>query len=80
MRSTVVAMAGQIWESRDEQYEPGRRIRLLPPDAGAGEANPFWRCETVANPVRPSRAGTITTIRQATLIRRWRLIDAGVAE
>lgn len=61
---------GQVWQSRDDAYEPGRQVRV---DAVNGN-----RCDvtTTASPVRPARVGHTANFLITNLQRRWRLIAA----
>ena len=58
-----------VFESRDTQYEPGRRIQVIEVLATCVKA----RC--VANPRRPSRVGTVTEISHSTLRTKWRRVE-----
>lgn len=61
---------GAVFESRDQQYEPGRRIRLVHAhmDGKAG----VWLCETIANPRRRQTVGRKSSIAEKTLRTKWR--------
>lgn len=60
-----------VYESRDTQYEPGRRIVVIEVLATCVRA----RC--IANPRRPSRVGTVTEISHSTLRTKWRRVEGG---
>lgn len=59
---------GQIWQSRDEQYEPGRQVRVDAVSANRVEVT------TVANPSRPHTVGNTASLQVLTLQKRWRLV------
>jgi hypothetical protein len=61
---------GDVLESKDAEYEPGRRIRLV-----AQEASNYWRGETIANPRRPHTVGKVARFGAQTLRSRWRPVD-----
>lgn len=69
--------AGQIWESRDQAYEPGRKVKLL--TVPAVGVNGFVEAVCVANPNRPHRVGTRTSLRPATLRAKWRIVKPALA-
>ena len=71
---TATFAAGDVLESRDQWYEPGRRITLTKrcqPPSTSGR----WWAETTANPRRPERVGIQTIISETTLRTKWRRID-----
>lgn len=70
--STPTPAPGQVWQSRDEQYEPGRQIRIDVVNANRVEVT------TIANPNRPKRVGSTASLQVSTLQARWRLVTAPV--
>lgn len=62
---------GQVWQSRDAQQAPGRRIRIDRITANRVDVT------TIANPNRPKRVGSTATLHISTLQKRWRLVPAG---
>lgn len=63
--------SGQVWQSRDEQYEPGRQVRLGQPIGNP----PSFRVTTIANPKRPHQVGTQTRISAKSLKTKWRIVE-----
>ncbi len=57
---------GDTYTSRDRAYESGRRIRVV--GVLGGDA----ACETIENPRRPERIGSVTRISARTLATKWR--------
>jgi hypothetical protein len=67
---TRAPQVGQVYESADERYAAGRRIRLT------GVANGQYVIETIAYPDQPTRVGSLTSLPD-NVIRSplWRLVD-----
>lgn len=61
--------AGMVLESKDQSYEPGRRIRLEALEPGHTSAR--WLVITVANPRRPHLVGSGSLISERTLRAKW---------
>lgn len=61
---------GQVWQSRDDQYEFGRQVRVVSFHARR------VLVITVANPARPHRVGSEATFQESNLQKRWRLVEA----
>lgn len=60
---------GQVWQSRDDAYEPGRRIRV---DDTYGE---HASVTTIVSPRRPHRVGKTAEFLITNLQKRWRLVS-----
>jgi hypothetical protein len=60
---------GQIWQSRDNDYEPGRQVRVDKVRANRVDVT------TIANPKRPERVGSTADLNVTTVQRRWRLVE-----
>lgn len=64
---------GQLWESRDRQYDPGRTIRIRATVGTRSEA------VVIAYPPRPHLVGSTVSLSRVTLLSKWRLVEERAA-